>query len=365
MFDTLSFHAQVLIRFLKIITRKNFLFDPVISEFEKKLARFLDLPYALGVASGTDALILSLKALGIGPSDEVIVPAFSFFSTAGVVLWINAKPVFVDVELESLNINPRLIEGAITPKTKAIIVAHFNGRMADMEAICAVAKKHKLFVIEDAAQAIGSKYKNKPIGHYGDVACLSFNPMKLLGGYGDGGAVVTHSRDIAEKISLMRTYGARHGEFGNRHPIVGVSSRLSAFQAAVLSLKIEHMDGILKRARRSYFLFVEYMKAIQGVKTPDNPSPDYFVNGNRSIVLTSRRDALLEHLRGAGVRIRRPYAVPLPYLEAFLPLGYKRGNFPVAEKISEEIIVLPDSTFASKSEVQRIAKLIKDFFHNN
>ena len=362
MFNTLSFRAQVLIIFFKIIARKNFLFDPAIQEFEKKLASFLDTSHALGVASGTDALILSLKALGIGPGNEVIVPAFSFFSTAGVVPWVGAKPVFVDVERDSLNINPGLIERAITPKTKAVIAAHFNGRMADMEAICAVAKKHKLFVVEDAAQAIGAKYKNKPVGYYGDVVCLSFNPMKLLGGYGDGGAVVTGNDDIARKVYLMRTYGARFGEICSLHPIVGVSSRLSAFQAAVLSLKIERMDEVLEFSRRSHAAYAERVKSIPGIRVQNDPPPDYFINGNRSIIFTPRRDDLIKYLRGAGVSTGRPYAAPLPYLEALNGLGYKKGDFPVAEKAADELLVLPGGAWPSEKEMARVTRLIKSFF---
>jgi dTDP-4-amino-4,6-dideoxygalactose transaminase len=270
--------------------------------------------------------------------------------------------VFVDIEIGSLNLDPTLIEKVITQKTKAILVAHFNGRMADMEAIYAVAKKHSLFVIEDAAQAIGAKYKNNPIGFYGDFACVSFNPMKLLGGYGDGGAVITRQADLGGKISLLRMYGARFEEIGAHHSFVGVSSRLSAFQAAVLSIKIESLDEAIEIARKNYFLYSGLLRGTDGITMLPDPPADYFVNGNRFLLFAPKRDLLIKHLKVHGVAIRPTYRTALPFLDAFASLGYRKGDFPVAEKTAEEIVVLPESTSLSEKEVVRTADLIKLLF---
>lgn len=355
-----------------------------VKVFEKKLAEFCGAEYALGVASGTDALILSLKALGVGPGDEVIVPAVSFFSTAGAAAWLNAKPVFVDVELDSFNIAPDLIEKAVTPKTKGIIVTHLNGRMAEMEKISAIAKKRGLFLIEDAAQALGAKYKNHHPGYYGDIACLSFNPSKILTGFGDGGAIVTNNKNIAEKISLLRMYGTTFENLSNKHSIVGVASRLSPFHAAVMNVVLDDFKSLIEKRRNNYFLYSELLQEIarspdllrkrSGLLAPSEPykdlillkaPQDYFINGCRYVILTKKRDELHKFLRENKIDSRIQYGVPLPYFEAFGYLGYKKGDFPVAEKIAEESLVLPTDSKLSEKEIRRTAELVKKFFVEN
>lgn len=334
----------------------------IVEEFEKKLAEFFELPYALGVASGTDALILSLKACGIGPGDEVIIPAISFFSTAAAPAWIGARPVFADIDAESLNIDPAKIEKVITPRTKAIIAVHLNGRMADMEQITALAKKKPLIVIEDAAHAFGSKYKGKPPGYYGDLACISFNPTKIFGGYGDGGAIITQHAELAEKINYMRRYGSRYQEFGIDHPVVGVASRLHPFQAAVLKAKLGIAENIIAQTRRNYFLYSELLKGIEGLTLSKEPEPEHFINGYRYPVFTAKRAGLRKFLRERGIDARFQYGVPLPFFEAWANLGYKKGDFPVAEKIADEVLCLPTGPALPESKIRTTAELIKEYF---
>jgi len=355
---------KILIFFWDIIKRRDFILGKAVKDFENKLAAYFEVPYVLGVASCTDALILSLKALGIGPGDEVIVPAISFFSTAGAVSWVNAKPVFVDIEEKSFNIDPLKIEQALTSKTKAIIAAHLAGRMSDMEKIFTLARKHNLYLIEDAAQAIGAKYKNYHIGYYADLACLSFNPQKILSAYGDGGAIVTRQTALAEKISMMRMYGANgYKEVSFRHPIVGVSSRLSSFQAAVLNIKLDNLAEVIEKWRKNYFMYSKFLRGVEDIVLPEVPSEnDYYINGYRFIILTKKREELLKYLRDNRVDARSHYSVPLPYLGAFEYLGYKKGDFPAAEKFAEESLALPLSHRTLESEMRRIADLIKKFF---
>ncbi len=339
----------------------DFILGKSVRIFEESLAKYVGSKYALGVASGTDALILSLKACGIGPGDEVIVPAVSFYSSAGAVSWVNAKPVFVDVELDSFNINPNLIEKAVTSKTKGIIITHLNGRMADMNKISELAKKHNLFLIEDAAQAIGATYKGKPIGYYGDISCLSFNPSKILTAGGDGGAIITNSKSIADKISFLKMYGTNFENLSVKHPIIGVASRLSPFHAAVMNITMDDLDNIIEKRRANYFLYSEFLREAGDLVIPETP-PDYFINGYRYVVLTKKRDQLHKFLRENKVDSRIQYGVPLPYFEAFDYLGHPKGDFPVAERMAKESLVLPTGPHITKEDIRRISALIKTFY---
>ena len=362
--NDLFLNFKILLSFWDIIKRRDFILGKAVKDFEKKLALYLEAPYVLGVASCTDALILSLKALGIGPGDEVIVPAVSFFSTAGAVSWVNAKPVFVDIEEKSFNINSDLIEKVIMPKTKAIIVAHLAGRMAALEKISALTGKYNLYLIEDAAQTLGAKYKNRHIGYYADLACLSFNPQKILSAYGDGGAIVTRQTALAEKISMMRMYGANgYKEVSTRHSIVGISSRLSSFQAAVLNIKFDNLAEVIEKWRKNYFMYSEFLKGVEDIVLPEVPSEnDYYINGYRFIILTKKRDELLKYLRDNRVDARSHYSVPFPYFGAFEYLNYKKSDFPVAEKFAEESLALPLSHRMQESEIRNIAELMRKFY---
>lgn len=357
---------KVLLSFRDILSRRDLPWESrVVFNFEKKLSEYLGVPHVLGVASGTDALILALKACGIGPGDEVLVPALSFFSTASAVAWIGAKPVFVDVDSRTLNIDPFGIERVATSRAKAIILVHLNGLMADVEHIMKIAQKKSLPVIEDATHAFGSKYKDKHIGYYGTIACLSFNPTKILGGPGDGGAVITTDSLLAEKVNFLRRYGSRYSELGVDHPIVGVASRLSSFQASVLNQEIEGIDAVIEKTRRNYFLYSRFLAGVDGLVLPAPIPAEYFINGYRFPVLTKQRDGLRKFLKERGIEARFQYGIPLPYFTAFNYLGYKRGDFPVSEKIAEEVLCLPTECGFSEKEIAAIANLIKGYFSNS
>jgi len=332
-----------------------------VQEIEAKLADYCEAKYAFGVANGTDALILSLKACDIGPGDEVITPAVGFFSPAAAIAWVNAVPVFVDVDLGTFNIDVAKIEAAITPKTKAILPIHLNGEMADMEPILEIAQKHKLRVIVDAAQAIGSRYKDKPIGQFGDLVCLSFNHTKIFDGFGDGGMIFTNDKELAEKISMMRTYGAPTlEEVHSNNVIIGVASRLSPFHAVVLNIKFPFLESYIAKQRENYFLYQKLLNGVGDLILPEKHS-DYFINGYRFAVRTKRKKELMDFLRKRGIRAIDPYAVPLPYLPAFKTLGYKTGDFPIAEQIAKESIALPVHYSLPQDKIASIANQIKHF----
>ena len=341
----------------------DFILGKPVQIFERALAEYCGSQYAFGVASGTDALILSLKALGIGPGDEVIVPAVSFYSSAGAVSWVNAKPVFVDVSPKDHNIDVSKIEKAISPKTKAIIAVHLNGRMADMDEILKIAGNKSLKVIVDASHAIGSRYKEKPIGNFGDLICLSLNPTKTLGGYGDGGAILTNDEPLAQKISRLRIYGAKQWtEVYWNNTLIGTASRLGVFEAAVLNEKFPYLDSTVAKQRENYFLYKDILEGTKDLEWPEE-HPDYFINGYRLPVLTKRRDELLQFLEKQGEKLYNMYPVPLPYLPVFQNLGYKEGDFEVAEKIAGGCVILPTAHSLTGQKVRQIANLIKEFFH--
>src|SRR3989338_1814821 len=247
----------------------DFILGKPVQIFERALSEYTGSKYALGVASGTDALILSLKACGIGPGDEVIVPAVSFYSSAGAVSWVNAKPVFVDVDSRDHNIDASKIEKAVNSKTKAIIAVHLNGRMADMDEILRIAENKSLKVIVDASHAIGSRYKEKPIGNFGDLICLSFNPTKTLGGYGDGGAILTSDEALAQKVYQLRIYGApKWPEIHHNNTIVGTASRLGTLEAAVLNEKLPYLNSVIAKQRENYFLYKEMLENVGDLEWP-------------------------------------------------------------------------------------------------
>lgn len=345
-----------------VIRNRDFYLGPTIELFDKSLCEFTGSKYALGVSSGTDALILSLKALGIGPGDEVIVPAISFFSTASAVSWVGARPVFVDIDLKSYTINPSLIEQAITSRTKAIIPVQLNGGMAKMETILTIARKHHVFVIADASHALGARYKNRPISEWGDLVCLSFSfNKKEFGSYGNSGAILTNNNTLYKKIGLFRTYGtSSRKEIYSNHVIVSGSHRIDSFQAAVLNCKIPYWNKSVQRRRANYLLYKELLKDIPNLVLP-NEGQDCLHAGYRFIFLTSMRDGLRKFLQNSHVRSTHYYDVPLPLLPAFNALGYSNEDFPVSKKFAGESISLPTDFTITKQDVKRIVGLVKTY----
>ncbi len=319
----------------KVVERCDFVLGEEVSRFESEFAEYCGVASAIGVANGTDALQLACRALDIGADDEVIVPAMTFASTAFAVSLTGARPVIVDVREGDALIDPDKIECAITSRTKAIIPVHLYGRCADMAAIGAIAREYSLAVIEDAAQAHGAVYAGKRAGSSGDIGCFSFYPGKNLGAYGDGGLVTTASRDIAERIQLLRNCGSRTKY---HHQQVGLNSRLDTLQAAILRAKLTHLEEWNAARRRIAAHYDEALRRISEVHcTPHTPGNVYHLY----VIRLHGRDSVLQALndRGIGAGVHYPFA--LHELEAYASLGYRAGAFPVAENWARQCLSLP------------------------
>lgn len=328
---------------------------PKVAELEKKVAELSQCKYAVGVSSGTDALLVSLMSLGIGSGDEVITTPFTFFATAGCIARVGAKPVFVDIDPKTYNINPALIEKAVTKKTKAIMPVHLYGQMADMDTIMAVAKKHNLYVIEDAAQSISSTYKSKKAGSIGTCGCFSFFPSKNLGGIGDGGMVVTNDEKLYHMISIMRNHGSEPKYY---HKYIGGNFRLDPIQAAALLVKLPYLDewSAARRENAEY-----YNKKFAG--TAINPpfiSSDCQTIYNQYVIRVTNRDSVIEHLKKQNIGCEIYYPVPMHLQECFAYLGYKAADFPEAEKAAKEVLAIPIYPELTNQMKDAIVKAIID-----
>jgi dTDP-4-amino-4,6-dideoxygalactose transaminase len=336
-----TIREEVMQAVTRVMESQLFILGHEVRLFEEEIAAMLGAEHAIACASGTDALILSLLAAGVGPGDEVITTPFSFVATAGSIAWIGAKPVFVDIDPETFNIDPAKIAAAITPKTRAIMPVHLFGLSADLDPILSLAKAKNLIVVEDAAQAIGAKYRNRYVGTLGHFGCFSFFPSKNLGGAGDGGLIATQDAALAERLRLLRMHGSKTKY---HHDILGTNSRLDALQAAVLRVKLRHLAGWTKgrqdRAQRYRELFAE-AHLLQQVKLPPIPAPQYEHVYNQFSIRCRERDALREFLRLAGIPSEIYYPRCLHLQPAFERLGYRAGQFPHAEAASEEVLAFP------------------------
>jgi dTDP-4-amino-4,6-dideoxygalactose transaminase len=325
---------------------------PKVKELEEKIAAVSGCKFAVGVSSGTDALLAGLMSLGIGSGDEVITTPFTFFATAGCIARLGARPVFVDIDPKTYNINPVLIEKAVSKKTKAIMPVHLYGQMADMNPIMEIARRHNLFVIEDAAQSIGSTYKGKKAGSVGTVGCFSFFPSKNLGGIGDGGMIVTNDEKLAAKIKVMRDHGQSPTYYYN---FVGGNFRLDAIQAAALLVKLPYLEE-WSAARRKNAAYYNKKFAGTSVVTP-YISQDCISIYNQYVIRVPNRDRAAEHLKKNNIGFGIYYPLPLHLQECFKELGYKNGDFPESEKAAKEVLALPiypELTDEMKNYVVRI-----------
>ena len=345
-----------------ILDSQYFIGGPYVAKLEAEVAKYSGVKAAIGVSSGTDALLASLMAIGVEPSPfankepfEVILPTYTFFATAGCVWRAGAKPVFVDID-KTYNVNPDEIEAKITPRTKAIMPVHLYGQCANMEKICAIAKRHNLAVIEDGAQAIGAKRNGVRVGNFGDCACLSFFPSKNLGGLGDGGMVITNNEVLADKIRQMRNHGMEPKYY---HKFVGGNFRLDAIQAAGLLVKLPHLDkwGEMRRANAAFYN-AEFA-GVDGVKTPYIEAENYSIY-NQYIISVEKRDEVLAHLRSKEIGCEIYYPVPLHMQECFARLGYKAGDFPNAEYAAAHTIALPIYPELSKEQLAYVAGAVKE-----
>jgi dTDP-4-amino-4,6-dideoxygalactose transaminase len=320
----------------EVLDTTSFVGGEAVTTFERSFASYCDAKHAVGVANGTDALQLSLRAIEVGPGDEVITVAHTFIATAAAISAVGAIPVFVDIDPYSYTIDVSQIEAAITQQTKAIVPVHLYGQPADMRPILEIAQKHSLYVIEDAAQAHGAEYGGKRVGSLGHIACFSFYPGKNLGAYGDGGAITTNESWIAERIMRLRDHG-RVSKY--EHSIVGFNSRLDTLQAAILNIKLRHLDR-WNRQRQSSAIHYDTELSSVGISTPSCRSGSTHVY-HLYVVETDNRDALQSRLAERGISSGVHYPIPLHLQPAFVHLGYRTGDFPNSERASQRVLSLP------------------------
>jgi dTDP-4-amino-4,6-dideoxygalactose transaminase len=353
----------------QVFKSQAFILGPEVTKLEERVASYCQTRGAIGVSSGTDALLIALMALGIGPGDEVVTTPYSFFATAGAVVRLGAKPVLVDIDPRTFNIDPAKIEKVVTAKTKALIPVHLYGQCADMAPIMDIATRHRLAVIEDAAQAIGTEYKDGTrAGSIGTVGCLSFFPSKNLGALGDGGMVVTNDAELAERIKVLRVHGSKPKYY---HKLIGGNFRIDSLQAAVLNVKLNYLDGWTKRrqenARRYETLFKQSGLVQKG--TVQLPEAVYRESGhkhyhiyNQFVLRVERRDALMAHLKQKGIGSEIYYPVPFHVQECFRYLGYKEGDFPESERAAGETVAIPIYPELTAAQQTEVVDAVKAFY---
>jgi dTDP-4-amino-4,6-dideoxygalactose transaminase len=343
--------GEILAALARVADSQRFIGGPEVEGFEREIAAHLGVAHAVGLSSGTDALLVALMALGIGPGDEVITPTFSFFATAGCVSRLGAAPRFVDIDPVTYNLDPAAVEAAITPCTKAIMPVHLYGQCADMDPLLDLAKRAGVAIIEDAAQAIGASYKGRQAGTMGSAGCFSFFPSKNLGAFGDAGLLTTNDEALAREVRLLRNHGAEPKYF---HTRIGGNFRLDALQAAVLRVKLPHLeswtDARRVNADRYDRLFAE---RDAGVGLPARADGRRHIF-NQYVIRVAGRDALRAALDAHGIGTEVYYPVPFHLQECFAPLGYRAGDFPVAEAAAADVLALPiygELTEAQQREV--------------
>ncbi|MCX7793612.1 MAG: DegT/DnrJ/EryC1/StrS family aminotransferase [Thermodesulfovibrionales bacterium] len=338
----------------EVVSSTTFILGPKLKELEQKIAEYHRVHSAIGVASGTDALHLALLAAGIGKGDEVITTPFTFFATVESIVYVGAKPVFVDIEPDTFNINPLLIEEKITQRTKAILPVHLYGQPADMDKIMEIAKKYNLIVIEDCAQAFGARIRGKLVGTFGMAGAFSFYPSKNLGAYGDGGMVITDNHIVAEKLRQLRNHGSSSQYV---HDTIGFNSRLDEIQAAVLLVKFRRIEYYNELRRKKAHLYTSLLKD-SDVKTPVEKEGVYHVY-HQYTIRSKKRDQLQKILKEKGISSVVYYPVPMHLQKALSFLGYREGSLPEAERASREALSLPIYPEIEESVIETIANIIR------
>ena len=341
----------------RVIDSGMFVHGKEVGEFESTAAEYLGVRHAIGCASGTDALQIAMMALGIGPGDEVITTPFTFVATAETIGILGAKPVYVDIQPDTFNIDPGGIEKVITPRTKAIIPVHLYGQPADMDAIMYISRSRQILVIEDAAQAMGATYQGKKVGSLGAIGCISFFPSKNLGCFGDGGMMVTDDDSMAAKI---RSFAAHGSTIRYYHDVLGVNSRLDTIQAAILLAKLPHLDEYNKSRRSAAARYAELLKGLPVSPPVVAPGREHIFH--QFTLRAQQRDGLAAFLKEQGIPHAIYYPVPLHLQKAFAMAGGKKGDFPCTEKAAEEVISLPMHTELSEEQLQHITGTIRKFY---
>jgi dTDP-4-amino-4,6-dideoxygalactose transaminase len=356
-----SIREEVLEAVHRVLEGQHFILGPEVEGLESEVAKLANCEFAVGCASGSDALLLSLMALSVDQDDEVVTVPFTFSATAGMIARQKARPVFVDIDPRTYNLDTTKLEAAVTSRTRAIMPVHLFGLAADMREVMAIAARHKLPVIEDAAQAIGATYADRPVGSFGSTGCFSFFPSKNLGGAGDGGMITTHDPAIAERLKILRGHGTRTKY---NCEMIGINSRLDALQAAILRVKLKYLakwaDGRRNNADRYRAMFQDRgLDQILGLPyCPDDCGHVY----NQFVVRAPERDELREHLRNTGIPTEVYYPYPLHMQPAFAYLGYREGDFPETERACREVLALPVSPELTEQQQSAVVEAIAEFY---
>lgn len=356
-----------------VVSSQHFVLGPEVQGLEEDLSEYLGVPSSVGVASGTDALLLPLRALGPQAGDEVIIPSFTFFATAGAAWNSGFTPVFCDVDPDTFNVTVESLEAVRTERTRAVVPVHLYGQIAPMAEICRWAEANGIFVLEDAAQAIGARRREisggteaegseaedwKMAGAWGDAGAFSFFPTKNLGGFGDGGLVTAQDVGFGETIAKLRVHGGRQMY---HHEMVGTNSRLDALQAAVLRVKLPYLDGWAEGRRRNAVLYDEMLSGLEGVRTPFTEAENHHVY-NQYTLRVHQRDELREHLGARGIGTGLYYPLGLDLQECFQSLGGKPGDLPVTEALTKEVVSLPIFPELTEGQVTEVAEAIREFY---
>lgn len=350
----LEIKEEILSTLNEILESSQYILGTKGIELEEKIAQYFGVNDAVGVASGTDALYLSLLALGIGNGDEVITTPFTFFATVEAIIYTGARPVFLDIEPETFNIHASAIEKVITEKTKAILPVHLFGHPADLAEIMEIAQRYNLRIVEDCAQSFGASIKGKKVGTFGNCGCFSFYPSKNLGAYGDGGMVITDDRSISQKIRMLRNHGT---VTPYRHEFIGYNSRLDEIQAGILLVKLKRIDEYNNKRRQKALLYNSLLKKLVTIPLEKNGFTHVY---HQYTILSERRDHIQKALRDKGIPSVVYYPLPLHLQKALSFLGYKESDFPVAERVSREVLSLPIYPELEEEEIILIAKIIEE-----
>jgi dTDP-4-amino-4,6-dideoxygalactose transaminase len=353
---------EVLAALRRVVDAQAFILGEEVEALERELAEYCGTRFAIGCASGTDALLLALLALGIGPGDGVVIPPFTFFATAGAVVRAGARPLFADVEASTFNldVDRAAVLACSLPRVRAVIAVHLFGACADMDPLREVAARRGIALIEDAAQAIGAEYKGRRAGALADVGCFSFYPSKNLGGYGDGGLLTTNDPALAERLRALRVHGSRERYV---HEWVGFNSRLDALQAAVLRVKLRHLDEWTE-ARRRHADYYRRRFAELDLPVVAPSAPPYATRHvwNQFVIRAPERDRLREHLSRMGIGTEIYYPVPLHLQPCFRDLGYRPGDFPVSEQLTREVLALPIYPELTEEQLETVIEAVRSFY---
>ena len=346
---------------LQVLASGQYINGPVVASFAEAFGDYVGSSECVVCNSGTDALYLALRALNIGEGDEVITSPFTFIATAEAISAVGAKPVFIDIERDTFNLNPNLIEAAITAKTKAIMPVHIFGKPVDMDVVMAIAQKHGLPVIEDCAQATGAQWKGKSVGSIGHIGCFSFFPTKNLGGCGDGGALTTNDSEVAATASLIRDHGSR---VRYHHEAIGINSRLDAVQAAILKIKLQHLEKWNEQRKEVAARYGDLLSPVDEVTAPREIKDGRSVWNQYSILLNGftaeKRDRLRAAMKSQGVSTMVYYPLPLHRQPVYQTLGYQAGDLPVTDQAAEEVLALPMFPELTAAQQEQVVYALKD-----